>query len=226
MPTSIVDAGRRPRGRLPADRQDFEPQRTSVIVAVTLSASAGIHAAVIPEHYSEWWLAGAFFAFATAAQALGAYQLVRGAARKSIRFGLVLNAALIGIWVISRSAGLPFGPAAGTSESIGVLDLGATGAELVAVAGYVLMLRPSRVRDRVPSRRGASRAYAGLIVGLTVALCAAGANALPAHAHSDASTHDFSSASDSVATPAHPEATSHHADHPHGHNTDDDRRTR
>ncbi|MEY2403746.1 MAG: hypothetical protein QOD38_1297, partial [Acidimicrobiaceae bacterium] len=87
--------------------------------AMVLSAGAAVvHVAVCPEHVREAALYGAFFAAAASAQlgwAAGAL-LKRWAWLPVV--GLVGNVAMIGLWAVTRTVGVPLGPGAGEVERI------------------------------------------------------------------------------------------------------------
>lgn len=101
--------------------------------AAGLSFAAGIiHGAAGPEHFAEWWAYGVFFYAAAAAQVgygiivatqgvegWGGWAVVR---RHVYLVGIVGNLAIIALWVVSRTVGVPVGPEAGEPEPIGVLD--------------------------------------------------------------------------------------------------------
>jgi hypothetical protein len=55
--------------------------------------------------------------------------------------GTLANGALIGIWLVSRTIGVPIGPDTWTPERVGALDVGATLLEVVLVAGSAAILR-------------------------------------------------------------------------------------
>jgi hypothetical protein len=130
--------------------------------------SAGIHLWVAPEHLREWWLYGAFFLTAAAAQSLLAWLVLRRATVLVLLAGIWGNLAIVATYVVSRTVGLPLTPphaghvghshlpvaggvgnglpiypGAATSsnvESVGTLDLFALSAELVLVVALVGML--------------------------------------------------------------------------------------
>ena len=95
-------------------------------------AAAALHVMAGPAHLEEWWAYGLFFFGAAAAQ--GAYGLVlatRGiegwggwamVRRRVYVAGIVLTLAIIALWAVSRTVGVPVGPAADGPEGIGVLD--------------------------------------------------------------------------------------------------------
>jgi len=106
--------------------------RTFVAVAAAATAAAaGIHFAVAPEHFQEWWGFGTFFV------ASGLAQLAWAALPSNTAIGLSGNAALIALWAVSRTTGLPFGPDAGTPEAVGPVDLASIALELIAVFALV-----------------------------------------------------------------------------------------
>ena len=104
-----------------------------------LSLVAGfIHAIVSPDHFAEWWGYGLFFVVAAFAQvAYGAIPLFRrmvedvgilegwpaGRVRAFLWAGILGNVAIIALWLVTRTVGIPFfGPEAGTVEPIRFLD--------------------------------------------------------------------------------------------------------
>lgn len=59
----------------------------------------------------------------------------RGFAVASVyRLGIVANGAMVAIWTVSRTTGLPVGPDPWMPEALGALDLLATGLEMVLIA--------------------------------------------------------------------------------------------
>lgn len=103
------------------------------VAAIATAAAAGIHLAVAPEHFREWWGFGAFFVVC------GAVQLAWAAAWPSSGVaGIAGNVSLIALWALSRTAGLPFGPDAGTPEAIGPVDVATVLVELIAVVALVV----------------------------------------------------------------------------------------
>jgi hypothetical protein len=125
-----------------------------VRLAAALSlAAAALHAALVQQHLQEWWGYGLFFVVASVAQ--GGYGLLlfalparprwdaaqwRAWRRGLYAAGMVGNLAVIGLYVVTRTVGIPwFGPAAGEVEAIGDLDLATKGAELLTVACLALL---------------------------------------------------------------------------------------
>lgn len=110
------------------------------VVVVASVAAAGVHAAMVPPHLVDP-AAGAFFVVAALAQATwAAWLVVRRPGRLALAGGAVVNAALITVWALSRTVGVPVaGIPAG--EPVGAWDLAAVGWEAVVVVGCVAALR-------------------------------------------------------------------------------------
>jgi hypothetical protein len=134
-----------------------------------LSLVAGlIHGVVAIPHFQQFWLFGSFFC------ALSLFQLGWGVAvheRPSpwlYRVGLAASLAVIALWAITRTTGLPLVPEPGSPEAIGPLDATAVAVEAVLALLCGCMLCP---RHRLP-------APVAVIRGTVLALMGAGLLAL------------------------------------------------
>jgi len=97
--------------------------------------AALIHAAVVVVHFQEYWLYGAFFLGVTVLQAAWAGIVwPRRPSERILWAGIAGNAGLVVLWVVSRTAGLPFGTQADEREQVGVHDTLASFSELALVA--------------------------------------------------------------------------------------------
>jgi hypothetical protein len=106
------------------------------------SLGAGvIHLAVVSEHAAEWWLFGVFFLVLGVVQIAWAAAAMEGNELPVPRLFATLNAAVIGVWVVSRTIGVPVGPEPWVTEAVGVADVIATSLEAVVV---VLLLTARR----------------------------------------------------------------------------------
>ncbi len=122
----------------------FGPKRASMLLyaAATLSMVAAlIHAWVMPEHFREWWGYGIFFLIVALAQWFYALALLRWPRRRTFLIGIIGNLAIIGLYIVTRTAGIPlFGPHAGEVEDIRVVDLTSKLAEFALVISLVALM--------------------------------------------------------------------------------------
>lgn len=145
------------------------PAGPLALAAATGSGLAAlVHASVVGPHLEESRLyAGALGAMA-AAQVGWALAAVASPSPSVARAGAALNAAIVLIWGLSRTAGLPVGPHPWRPEAAGVLDLTATGSEAVAVSGALALARSGGPHGRQP-HLGAGRTLlrAGTVLTLS-----------------------------------------------------------
>jgi diguanylate cyclase (GGDEF)-like protein/PAS domain S-box-containing protein len=110
-------------------------------LAAASALVAGIHISVCLEHFQEATAYGVFFALlATFQLAWGAVVLARPT-RTVLLFGASVNAATVGLWLVSRTVGLPVGPETWSPEEFGRLDIAASAVELAVVPACVLLAR-------------------------------------------------------------------------------------
>lgn len=126
-----------------------------LVVAAGLSAvGALVHVSVCPDHFREGLLYGAFFAVAAGCQ-LGWAVLVTTRYRRWLAAaGLLGNTAIVVLWVVTRTIGIPLGPEAGEVERFGVLDLLAGACEIGIVAMCAVVIRHHVHPWRTPRRNG------------------------------------------------------------------------
>ncbi len=134
MPTSASAAapglrGARTRGRAGA-------------VALLSLGAAWVHLAYAPPHLRQWWAYGAFFVATGVAQALFALLIVRRRQVWVLAAGVAVNAAIIAMYVVSRTYGPPLGPHARVPEVAGPVDLATTAAEVCLVGVLLTMMAP------------------------------------------------------------------------------------
>ncbi|ADT99845.1 hypothetical protein [Mycolicibacterium gilvum] len=166
-------------------------------LAAFASLGAGVvHAAVVPAHWSEWMPAGVFFAAMALAQAGWALLILLRTTAPVLFFGIALNISAIVLWALSRSAGAPFGPHAGTVEHIQGADLCALLLEIYAVMGAGWVWRRGRRGESIPAFANAlvSLGAAGVVILASTVGVTSGLR----HGHHDAGA-------------GHAEAGSHHA---------------
>ncbi len=87
------------------------------------------------------------------AQALFVYFLLRWPGWSLVLIaGIAGNLAIVGMWVWTRTVGIPLGASAGEVEKVAPLDVVCTAAELGLIVLLLWMLRKLTGRRRRPSR--------------------------------------------------------------------------
>jgi hypothetical protein len=123
--------------------------------------AAVIHFAVAGSHFQEYWLFGVFMLGVAWLQLAWAAAAVFRPTRLLVSSAAVLNAAVIVVYVLTRTVGDMVGPDPGDVEPAGFGDLLCTVAEAVIVAGCLWLLVASQTRQSRPVRRD----HAGLLAG-------------------------------------------------------------
>jgi hypothetical protein len=113
-----------------------------VHVAAALSVSAAlIHTAAAPAHSRGYAPFAALFLLTAVAQLTwGALVWNRPRARGLLAAGMAFNVGVLAFWLLSRTAGLPFGPDAGGPYPVHIHDAFATTQELAIVFAVGLAL--------------------------------------------------------------------------------------
>jgi hypothetical protein len=138
-----------------------------VVPAVALSlGAAAVHLWVVPAHTAEFQPYGLAFLVVAIFQARWASVYAGRRPAWLLGLGLAGNAAVIAVWVWSRTAGLPWGATPNTPEPFGGADLIATAFEVGLVAILVFQLWSSR---HAHSRRHVTSRMAGDMRALVVA---------------------------------------------------------
>ena len=130
------------RRALALDRPAPIADATKVVAWLSITAGA-IHAIATIDHFSHWWLYGAFFLVLTYGQVLWGISLLRKTpSERSLTLGAKANLAIVGVWLLSRTIGVPIGPEGGSTEPVGVMDVAATLDQIALVAYVALIVRP------------------------------------------------------------------------------------
>ena len=144
------------------DRRDI----LRISLALLSVEAALVHFAVIEQHFTVYWLYGAFFVAVGLFELVWALLVMAVPSRLLFWAGVVVNTMTIAAYVITRTIGLLIGPAAHETERIGFGDLTATAFEAVLVIGSLLLL--FRLWGRAGVRTAASEAWIGIVaVGIT-----------------------------------------------------------
>src|SRR5262245_16587690 len=99
-------------------------------VASASAGAAAIHYAVIAEHFDEWWGFGLFCVASAVAQLAWAMAVVASRSRLLMWVGVVGNAAIVVLWIVTRTVGTLVGPEPATPEPIALADSLATAFEI------------------------------------------------------------------------------------------------
>jgi hypothetical protein len=118
--------------------------------------AAGIHLAVMGDHFNETWYHGSFFAGIAWLQLAWAVAIVMKPSRKVLLAGIVGNVVVAEVWLVSRTVGIPFGPNSGASEPAAFADILATVLEVGIVLGSLVLLRPGLTDRPVRTTRAVS----------------------------------------------------------------------
>jgi hypothetical protein len=120
----------------PEPAHEREQRSVDVIILATLSGSIAIlHVSAAVGHINESLLYGlGFIGLALAQATWSASLLATAGGRRVLTAGLLLNLAVVAVWALSRTVGLPLGPDLGHPESAGIPDLIATFDELLLIA--------------------------------------------------------------------------------------------
>ena len=166
-------------------------QRTAarLVLAAAAVGAGAIHLAFAREHLAEYLPLGLGFV------AAGVFQLLWGAVvavRDSPRWlyaGGVLSLVVVGVYLLSRTVGLPLGPEAFEAEAVGLSDLICCALEVpVGLAAIALARHPRALRRRLGLRWAAALAAGFVLVGSasTTAIAVGGAHV---HEHGDKHEH-------------------------------------
>jgi hypothetical protein len=132
-------------------------RKVEKLVGVCVIVSGSAHGLVTQQHFQEWWGYGVFF-LATAICLVGfGLALITDAIdprympgdvnrlrRITYAVGAIGIVSILGLYLVTRTTGIPLGPGSGSVESVGVIDLVAKATEVLAVAGLVLLLVKTR----------------------------------------------------------------------------------
>lgn len=124
-----------------------------VLLGAASLGAALLHAAFAPVHFTETWSHGLFFAVLAWLQLGLALALVAAPSRRVFQLGL-LNVVVIGVWIMSRTVGAPFGPTPWVKEAVGTPDLMSTILEVITVIGCASLLLRARKRTGFSVQRG------------------------------------------------------------------------
>ncbi len=183
-----------------AQAGDVNERRILAVLALLSLAAGFVHASVLDAHRGHGVAAWAFGIAAVFQVAWAALVYLRPT-RVVLVVGAVVNAAFVGGWVLSRTTGIAFLDGFEESESVGFSDAVATGAEVLLVAGALLLvLAPAGLRLVAGGLGGTGLG----IVGVATAMLAVPAVSQGGSFHDHGQSHE------------HVAAGEHGAGHEHG----------
>jgi hypothetical protein len=153
-----------------ADLTSSRAQDVRLLLVVGLVAAAAIHAAVVREHLSHWQAAGWSFVLLVLAELAVAGLLLARRHRSGLVAAAVVSIAPLAVWLVSRTFGLPIGPAAGTRLGTALPENMAVVLEVATlITALALLLTASWFRQpRIPAH------YRALALVAVVAVTAIG----------------------------------------------------
>lgn len=129
---------------------DLRSAGTTTCALLSVGAAV-IHFAILGEHWEEWWGYGLFFG-ASAWLQLGwaAAVFAWRPSRAMLLTGAAGNLAIAALWLLTRTAGIPLGPASGETEDAAFIDVLASGFELAIAVGAsaIALAHLERIRLR------------------------------------------------------------------------------
>jgi hypothetical protein len=164
-------AGARPRAA----------EAVALAAAVSSGVAATIHAAATVTHLGESRLFAAAFAAMAIAQGGWMVLIIVGPSRRRYLAGAELNGAVVLIWLLSRTVGLPVGPHPWLAEPIGATDAIATLAELLAVLGSLVLV--ARMEPNTSRLSGPAVPAALISVGFALLVSGFAASVVPDATH-------------------------------------------
>jgi hypothetical protein len=156
--------------------------RSALRLALGAAATGAgvIHLAVAPAHLTEYVPLGIGFVAAGVLQIGWGVAIALRDSRRLLYVGAAGSLLFLGVYVLSRTVGLPFGPEAFEPEAFGAADLLCCALEVpVALGAYVLARRPTALRGRLRASLAAAVAAAFVLTGSATAYAAT----VPAHEH-------------------------------------------
>ncbi len=162
-------------------------------LAALLAGAGAVHFAMAPSHFAESAIEGVGFLVAAWLQIGLAVAVVLKPGRRVTIAAIAVSAACIAAWVVSRTAGLPFGAHAGHAESVTTVDGLTVAMEAAAIAAAAALFSPAA--RRIHSGFFAFNAVVAVLLVTSIAIASPGADDHAAAAHGDqaAAGHDHSS---------------------------------
>jgi hypothetical protein len=115
-----------------------------LLVAAVAFIDGLIHIGAAVDHFGEFPLYTLVFAVLATVQMAWAGMILRRPSRPVLLFGCAFTVSVVGLWVASRTIGVPIAPRAWVPEAVGVADLVETIGEIATVIAVLSLLMSSR----------------------------------------------------------------------------------
>jgi hypothetical protein len=158
--------------------ESYVPSRKIIAycLAILSITTAVIHFAAAGQHFQQYWLYGVFMLVVAWWQLLWAIVAIARPSRLLLYGGVILNAGVVAVYVVTRTIGDVIGPGAHSAEQAGFGDLLCTALEAIVVAGcaWLLIARTDHAVRRQHLIMAAAAVGALTATVLSVALVAGG----------------------------------------------------
>ena len=138
-----------------------------LLLVAALLCSAHLHIAVIPEHLTGWGAAALLLLLLAAAEIAVAAMLLQRQRRAVLVAATLVAVVPLVLWLSASTVGLPFGPHAGSVETVGLPGTVAAILDVITLLAAVMLLRRQASLARRPSASAHARA---LLVSALVAV--------------------------------------------------------
>ncbi|MBI2708505.1 MAG: hypothetical protein HYX34_02250 [Actinobacteria bacterium] len=155
----------------------------TLLLCGLLVSGAAVHFAVAPQHVVAWRAQGIAFAAVAAVQGILAVGLAVRRSRSRLVAVAVVQAAVAGVWALSRATALPFGPRPRLRLPATTVDVLATATEVLSVLVVVALLLRREPRPGRGPARGLLRSTAAALPGVAVVALTAAVLVTPAGRH-------------------------------------------
>jgi len=138
-----------------------------LLLVAALLCSAHLHIAVIPEHLTGWGAAALLLLLLAAAEIAVAAMLLQRQRRAVLVAATLVAVVPLVLWLSASTVGPPFGPHAGSVETVGLPGTVAAILDVITLLAAVMLLRRQASLARRPSASAHARA---LLVSALVAV--------------------------------------------------------
>jgi hypothetical protein len=133
-----------------------------LLVAAVAFIDGLIHIGAAVDHFGEFPLYTLVFAVLATVQMAWAAMILRRPSRLVLLFGCAFTVSVVGLWVASRTIGVPIAPRAWVPEPVGVADLVETVGEIATVIAVLSLV----MSPRHPFARRVTERIAPVLMGV------------------------------------------------------------